>query len=421
MKVFKAIVNTFIILLTLVMLSASIMLIYFKTFGADKIPSGVTSTHVTQMVDPLTGKTYNALETNYYANKNGTGYETIEFLINSYSGFGKQTIYSRGFQMVWDSSGNLVKYTDPSTGKQYDYFEYNRNNSGQSFITGHKYNLGDKMFIDINGTTYAVALDGTYQISNQYTDGWMIFRTVGTMGLNLLFEGTNFVKTETKTYEYTFVDLLIKIREIIRSANTGTGDSILSLVDLGDFLHVYEVSEDGQISAEPISGRTLNNAYFTTQTHYDRRGITLAEQSMFGSIAGDSNFNMSGIDTGVDYWQARTKLELSEADFTSRYSEIENGNYYYLSANKIEEIKSYTNAEVFIDINLDNLETPLGLDYYALSGVEINKLNIKTTSFNSVEFKVLYNALHNTGIEFKDISSSTNVELIDLTQEVIAQ
>ena len=121
-----------------------------------------------------------------------------------------------------------------------------------------------------------------------------------------------------------FKDLLIKVGQILKSSSNGTGDSIISLVDLGDFLHIYPVDDNGQIAAEPLGVNTIQNSYFTMSTHYDNRGMVWAKQSIFESVAGDSSFNISGINDNVDYWKVETRYNLTEKDFTSRYVTSDN-------------------------------------------------------------------------------------------------
>lgn len=48
------------------------------------------------------------------------------------------------------------------------------------------------------------------------------------------------------------------------------------------------------------------------QTHYDNRGMVWAKQSMFSSVAGDSQFNISGIADNVDYWKVTSEVRLTE-------------------------------------------------------------------------------------------------------------
>lgn len=395
------IVNIALVVVTVFLTLMSGVLLYYKTIGKDKVPSAITSTYATTVEDPQTGEQLPTIEANYYSNRNDNGYEVIELLFNCYSGISKQAIYSRGFQLVINEDGTKL-------------YQYNRYD-GVNFETGHEYEWGDIMVIDINGTTYGVALDGTYTITTKnFNLGKAIWHTISG-----LFTGWNYEENaynyDTKTYEYTFEDLLIKVGQILKSSSNGTGDSVISLVDLGDFLHIYEIDENGQVSGEPVGNRTLTNSYFTMQTHYDNRGMVWAKQSMFGSVAGDSQFNISGIADNVDYWKVTSEVRLTEQDFVARYLTSENGYYYALSTEKINELKNFENIEINVDFNISNFEevNVLGLDYYALYGLKINSLTI--SSITQRDFKLLVGSLKDTGLTSIETNS---VNLININSGV---
>lgn len=395
------IVNIALVVVTVFLTLMSGVLLYYKTIGKDKVPSAITSTYATTVEDPQTGEQLPTIEANYYSNRNDNGYEVIELLFNCYSGISKQAIYSRGFQLVINEDGTKL-------------YQYNRYD-GVNFETGHEYEWGDIMVIDINGTTYGVALDGTYTITTKnFNLGKAIWHTISG-----LFTGWNYEENaynyDTKTYEYTFEDLLIKVGQILKSSSNGTGDSVISLVDLGDFLHIYEIDENGQVSGEPVGNRTLINSYFTMQTHYDNRGMVWAKQSMFGSVAGDSQFNISGIADNVDYWKVTSEVRLTEQDFVARYLTSENGYYYALSTEKINELKNFENIEINVDFDISNFEevNVLGLDYYALYGLKINSLTISSTTQR--DFKLLVGSLKDTGLTSIE---TNNVNLVNINSGV---
>lgn len=411
---FIFIINFVMVLLSVIAIFATGVLIYFQTPGKDKLPSGVTSTYVTTTVDPFTQEELPAIQANYYENKNGSGYKTIELLFNVYSGVNKQAVYGRGFQISWDKEGKIVPYTN-SAGEKSSVYQYNRYD-GVDFETGHDYQWGDKMFVDIDGKTYAVALDGKYTTKTYLPNvaKTLILAPIGWI-FGMDYSNSNyFGRWEVKENNYTFADLLVKIAAIIKSSNNGTGDGVISLVDLGDFLHIYEVDENGQVSGTPVSDGTLSNSYFTMQTHYSTTGLVWAKQSMFGSVAGDSQFNISGLVGNVEYWQATPQIMITEKDFVSRYSTVNDGYYYALSNLKLEELKKYPDADINVVFNISNLDKKvLGFDSYALYGVKLNSIQI--SSDIQTDFELLNDCLKDTGI--KDIQT-INVDTIDLNLEV---
>lgn len=387
------IINIVVILLTIVMCFPIVFNIYLQVWGKKNFPTAVTSTYVTTVKNPHTGEELTAIEANYYQNYNGKGKEVVELLFNVYSGVDKQAIYSRGFQLIIDKDKNQLFYYD-----KYD---------GVSFETGHEYAWGDPLIVDINGTTYAVRMDGEYNEYHCDFKSEKAWRTGLCLGLNLLFEDTNFYREYYVPKKYTIEDLLLKIKSIIKSSSNGTGDSIIPLIDLGDFLHVYEIN-DGIISDTAVGKNTLQNSYFTMKTHYDKRGIVWAKQSMFKSVANDSNYNVSGLLDDVDYWQVTSTLTLTQDDFVARNTD--KGNYYSLSVTKLTELKNYDNLEINIVFDIDKIkDTVLGLDYYSLIGIKAKSLFVKGTKTQN--FELLENSLKDTNI--KNISSSNCITIIN--------
>lgn len=398
--------NGILVFITAILTFMCGVFIYYKTLGKDKIPSAVTSTYASFVTDPQTGEEKPVIEVNYYSNYNKTGYEVTELLFNCYSGVSKQAIYARGFQLVKDKDGKIVPYVyDEQTAdnKTENFWRYDKN-SGNSFLTGNDYSWGDPMIIDINGETYAVKLDGKYTKHHKYFNlGGTIWNGIkNTFTLHWGRDAAAYDEWDEE-FEYTFQDLLVKVGKIVTSYSNGTGNSVIPLVDLGDFLHIYQI-KDGKIAGKPIgqgdkdANNTLINSYFTISAHYDLRGMVWAEQSMFKSVAGDTAFNISGIDTDVDYWKAKSQLNLTEQDFEKRYVSTENGFYYYLTSAKMSELKNFENAEININFDLSKLGNVncLGFDYYALYGIKVKSLSISSTTAR--EFNLLAGSLKETGL-----------------------
>lgn len=391
---FVKVINIVLIIVSIFMGFTSLLFLYYKTLGKDKVPNAITSTYATTVTDPNTGEELSTIEANYYPNKNGKGYEVVELLFNCYSGVSQQAIYSRGFQLVDDGKNEPQLY-------YYDSYD------GVSFETGHQYTWGTPLLVDIDGDIYALVLDGTYTTTKTYTDGWKIVRSIGFVGLNFFFEDTNMTKTETTIHKYTVVDLMEKIASIIKSSSNGTGDSVIPLIDLGDFLHIYDVNDNGQISTEPIGKNTLTNSYFTMDTHYDNRGMVLAKQSLFNSVAYDSQFNISGLLDNVEYWKVNSQITITQEDFVPR--KTTDGNYYYLSLDKVKELKSYKNVDIFVNFNVSSIQEPvLGFDVYAFSGLKLKSLTI--TSVTQQDFILLTDCLKDSGISS---INTTNITIDD--------
>ena len=432
MAIAKWIGNVTIVILACAGAFASALCLWVNVWGGSIVPYELTATYVT-VKDPETNEDIPTLKANYYANKSGKGYSVMEFRIDGYSGPSGQYLYPRGFQMVWDADGNIVPYINETTGAKSDvwYYDYDKT-SDHSFITGHEFKmttlkkdgsidkLGDPFFMDLKKgdkrETVAVVLDGTYDLP-AYKPNWKFYLSYCTFGISLLFDHGVFDEYQTH-HAYTFSNLLIKMRDIIVSCSAGTGDYTINMVDLGDFLHLYEVDENNNIKIDSRIGGEYTNSFFSVEAHYDTRGMQWTKQSLFGSVAGDSGYNITGIDEDVEYWQATSTYRLTEQDFEARYSAAEQGYYYALPTATINRFSQIEDLEIDIDFNLSAFDVKvLGFDFYALAGLPLRSISI--TSSHYCDFRLQVGSLKDTGLTAANIKKS-GINLIDLSGEVAA-
>ena len=390
METTKKIFNYALIFVTIVAVLFIAVYVYYH-FTTNDVYTNSTSTYATSVTNPTTNEKLSPLSASYYENYNNTGKEVVEFQIRAYSDQSKQALYLRGYQLIIDKEeGNTLWYYDT----------YN----DMSWPSGHKYDetndagqLEQFYYIECDDELVAIRLDGSYEVTKEKVNGWKVVGAIFTGGIFGGIFGSVYDNV-TETYYYTMEDLLLKIAEILKGCSYGTGDYTLPLIDVGAFLHMYEVSEDGTVSDTPIGDGGLINSYFTLDAHYDRRGMSYAGQSMFDSVAGDSNYNVTGIDFDVDYWKATINYNLDQSDFESRYSTVDFGYYYALSQETISELKSFSDLEINIVFDIsqfDNVNV-LGFDYYALNGIKVNSLTI--TSDVESDFTLLVGALQDTGL-----------------------
>lgn len=399
MKVFKGITNFCLIALALIGCIFDILLMVHFFTKTDVFTSS-TSTYATSVTNPQTGEKIPPLTVSYFENYNNTGKEIVEFRINAYSDHTKQALYCRGYQLVIDGDTTELYYCD----------SYN----GMSWESAHKYDdTNDEgqykafYYIDIDDKVWAVRLDGSYTVPYTVKTKGYFFREMGNAVLNFVtfnWKSSNKVdycnseETRYKTVYYTYTDLLLQMKRILKSCSYGTGEYTMPLVDLGDFLHMYKVDENGVVDDSPTGAGSLINSYFAIDVKFDKRGVTYAGQSMFGSVAGDSSYNISGVDYNVSYWKSAIVYNLTEQDFVSRYSSVDNGFYYALSSQIINELKQYDNLEIHISFDCSKFSNVkvLGFDYYALNGIEVESLTI--SSNNNQTFTLLVGSLQDTGI-----------------------
>lgn len=366
--------------------------IYFITpLGEDKVPSAVTSTYVTCVTNPQTGEELPFMEAQYFSGDYGTGKEMIEVRFNVYSGINMTAIYSRGFQLI----DNRVYY--------YDTYD------SVSFETGNEYQWGEKMLTEINGELFGIALDGTYTA----VDAGKVAGNVLLGPAWWLFEGFYNIESE---YNYTITDFLNVMKNIIKSNSNGSGKSTLPLVDLETYIHVYDASTDNKLSNEQLGERGIQYSYFTVEANYSKSGVLWADQSLFGSIAGDPDYNATDVEHDKNYWQASSSVYLTVDNMGQRESTIENGNYLYLSPDQINKLNQYRDIEIIINIDLSN-KNIIGFDAFALAGLKnIKEINIISNTRKTFDLQT--NCLQNTNFSVDKINT-TNVTLINNTGGVL--
>lgn len=386
--------NLVIILITVFATMIDLSYIYFTTWGKDKVPTGLTTSYVSSITDPQTNEELIVMEVNVLSNEANNGLPMVEFLINSYTDTSKSAVIGIGFQLVGD---DLYYYTKTNSGNFQSVTDFDQENS--------------IFLIDINEQLFALKLDGTYEVT--VTDGWKIVRTIGTLGLNMFWEGTDFEKKETRSY--TIKEFMEAIRDTVVSNSNGTGEGTLSLVDVSQYFNLYDATTNEQISNEELGKYGLTRSYFDVEYSYSKAGVNWAEQSLFDSVAGDSDYNTSSVDANKDYWQAVSRVELTEEDFARRTSALNKMDYLYLTSDTIDKMNINTAVEVYISIKLDG-DYIAGFDYYALTNLK-NIKSIEITSSKMVDFEILNGALNGTGIDIEDISTS-NVTLTSSVMEV---
>lgn len=385
---FITILNIVLVLVTAVGALCCFLYLYYNTFGKDKLPNALTTTYVNTVTDPQTNEQKPFIQVNVRSAEVGTGKNLVEVLFNSYTGTDKQAIIGMGFQLI--------------DGEVYYYNKVGDTGFIPVVDEDLQFDQQEDMFLtDVDGQLFAIKIDGTYK---RQLNG--VVYAISNAVLNLFGQGAITVN-ET----YTLEEFLRAIETTVISNSNGAGEGTLALVEMSSYLSFYDAETNQQISNEELGKYGITNSYFTIQYTYSRSGVLFAEQSMFGSVAGDGEYNASGVDSNKDYWQAITDVVLDENDFETRVSAANGKVYLYLTADAINKLNLNTAVEVYLNINLDNVVDAVGFDYYALSGLK----NIKTitiTSSTQKDFEMLDDALRGTGIEVEDILT-TNVNLID--------
>ena len=326
---------------------------------------------------------------NVYSNSNNSGIKLNELMLNYFTDTSLSTSVCRssGIQYAGDLVEDIQKLDDTDISNIQNsileinnkFYEYERTqsiswNGGKNLATG--LSRDEKYTIKIDDKPYQLQLTGSYE-----------------------YVSSKFLWIEKKeTHYYTFLEVLYDCVQAVKTNSKGYGDGYI-VVDLSKYFSVYEFNErTGQFREQPTTDIVKN--YATLKFHYDEKGASMANQSIFGIIAEDSKYGMP--ETPVDYWKAEFNFDLTEDDLDFRTSEVYNGELAFLNLKKIE---LYENSKVNITIDLSQ-KAIKGLDISAFENLKINSLTIIGSN---QDFYLLENSLKNTGLMQIKISSGVNL------------
>lgn len=342
------------------------------------------------------------MEIEYWENADGNGKEVFEFTFNAYADINMQTVTGRGIQFV---SGETRQGLEDLVGKfasaddvlgiidGWDTFAYTVDDYGTSWASTEEVEFGDQMFLDIGGTVYAVAMDGTYtttvQSFNFVKSATNFFRVLFTDSAGWTNDD-NWYDTQTYVHEYTMKDFYNTVLYAAAHTDTGYGSSVLNLVDLGKYMSVYSFNEDGQL--EEVTTRDTNDVYFAIKVTRHYEGFRRAGESNFGQLLGDQFFTTVDSDNYYnDYSSTAVLPTLTGADF-DYYEVPEMGGYVaVIKPDVLADMKAGGVREVVVDINVND-------GYF---GGNTQFIGIATSSFGGLKLKALRITLYQDVAETK--------------------
>lgn len=330
------------------------------------------------------------MEANYYSNDAENGIEVQELNFNYFTDYTLTSDVYRasGIQNIGDFDEN---FSDSLSSISYNYTDsmcyydttdgisYNGNNLATSLSRDEKY------IIKIDNTPYSIQLTGTYSW------GFWIFG---------------------QTYNYSYLDVFSDCMDAIQTNSKGYGEYYIT-VDLSTYFTVYKYSEENN-DYDVIDADILKN-YTVLKFSYYENGLVSANQSLFGTILGNSSY---GVNDSVDtnYWQEKAIFTITNDYLDYRYSSINNG--YYVSLNKdfTNQLNEMDRTLFYVEIDISNgyNDLPiLGIDYNGLENIDIYQLSI----IGSGDFTILSKGINN--IEYLAVDSGIN--LILSTDAIISE
>lgn len=341
------------------------------------------------------------MEIEYWENADGKGKEVFEFTFNAYADIKMQTVTGRGIQFV---SGETRQGLENLVGKfasaddmlgiidGWDTYAYTVDDYGTSWASTEEVEFGDQMFLNIGGTVYAVAMDGTYTTTEySFNLGKSIVNAFkGLFDWDSYYRKETWNNVYTVEHEYTMKDFYNTVLYAAAHTNTGYGSSVLNLVDLGKYMSVFSFNEDGQ--REEVTTRDINDVYFAIRVTRHHEGFRRAGESNFGQLLGDQFFTTVDSDNYYnDYSSTAVLPTLTGKDFDYYDVPVMGGYVAMLKPDVLEDMKAGGVREVVVDINVN--------DGYFGSNTQF--IGIATSSFGGLKLKDLRITLYQDVPEVK--------------------
>lgn len=370
----------------------NIGLYYYFNFIITKDPH-ITGAFIGNQVDPQTGVEKSLLEVNVYSNGNNRGKKVVEFVINCFSESTHQKLAPIGVQYVdgqiyYYSMSNDIKWVSAEPIKFAELIEVD--------VYKGKYQTDlsqATMFpIDIAGDdgNFALAFSGQYETTRWIKNTWKVIANCFSFGLPSIIAGKEGHSDLVNVKQaYTLTDFINYCETLATSLSSGYGDTYIDAIDLSAYFGLYKLDSLGKYcDVEMHSASGDSKYYFSANVHYDNRGMQLAKQSLFGAVAGNSQYNSTGIDS-LEYWRSDVNYMLTNDDFVLNYDVEDEGYYLSIKDSTLRKLNNYT-ANVVCDytIDLDSFtEKVIGIDYYGLNGVKLKNLSIHSLIPRNFKFR----------------------------------
>lgn len=367
-----------------------------------------------EKIDDLSPEQISALEdrllfeANYYSNKNNNGLELKELNLNYFTdytlttetcrsvgmqGFNSETVYNNpdlfpeSFNGIAfsDSRDNLLSWLD-----LYYYFDTYDSVSWSGSTIQNSLNRDTSFIIKIDNEPYSIKLDGTY---DYYTTEGILW----------------WQKSVKHTADYQYHHLFQDIMRAVKTNSEGYGSYYITL-DLSSYFKTIQKYNYETKLFEDLPKADIMKNYVTIKFHYYEDGAVKSSQSLFGSIACDSQYG----EIDKEYWQEKVVYNFTEEDLDLRYSTTYNGYFASLNLDTINLFKEMpeTEVNVLINLNSENLfnKKIVGLDFNAFENFDIETLSIIGTD---TSFYFLEKSLYNTNLKVLQYSNGINLVFSD--------
>lgn len=297
-------------------------------------------------------------EFEYWSNTNSDGLEMLEAKFNYLANENSNSVFSSGVQVVGAENGSITAYSkqDTTYDKQWGFL-----------------NLGGAdwwLRTSFNPNTYEYNFDGNtaYIATLPVTKDNYFLITINGEQYRLIFKQDSYdfkIKTEKGlwlTYNlYEFVDfnfLTYQVFNVIKELPAGFDGTItFRFGDMFEYAKYDETTSQYEVIETDTSEYSLVNMqinnYYTISVKIHASGITNAKDSMFKTVGGDYNFNLTNFQDTSDYTIGKKLICLTQNDFD--FVEVESKKGYY-NLQLTDTMKQYlqTQTDYLVQISIDS-------------------------------------------------------------------
>ena len=329
---------------------------------------------------------------NIFDNSNNNGQALYEVLFNGYTDVENKAVKGYGVQAVgsYVLSNKLSNYSKAelkdletrmnnegfvehgSTTLVGGVYTYNSDDLGISSYSGE---VPNQLFIQIDGTNYLMEFDSySYKdYSSRYGAEWF----------NRLINNY-----KVKHVDYTFLDLfdLVVQSVLTHSAKEDNAQFSIPLLKCSELIRLRMLDEDGQFV--DLGTTSIDYDFLKVHINYSKDGALEASDSIFHQVANESSWNYFDNFETEDYWNSYSVVTITETDVCFVESTFYEGQYYVaLTEDFTNYVKSLTNVEINVDINLDNISREIcGID---MTNFDFDFNTFEITSSSVQDFNVI--------------------------------
>lgn len=314
-------------------------------------------------------------EVEIWSNDNKNGQQMYEIQWNSYTdtqgngvkGFGLQilgnySLYDNGTitsRQILDNYNKITVLNDSYfIGSSYFYYT---DDLGLSSYACPIEEIEDCLYIDIDDTFYKMNLI-TNTVQRKKTDIWS---TIKSWFGSYSYEDVNYQYSW-----YSISDYIIK-SALLDSARANNEIFYINYLDCAEYYELLQY--DGRQYKEMPEVSHLKN-YLQVKVTYHKDGAQEYTDSLFHQVANSVTWSYDDGTNAKDFWDSEDTFTITE-DMISLLK-LEGVDAYYITIDSafVDLLKTQTNTNYIIDINLDNISKNV-------IGVELSNFTLEVESF----------------------------------------